>query len=1012
MIFKVMEDYVSFQLQKKELTPDIQSILSIAQAKIIEQKNTVNAQLQHQQIAGLNIHQIKRLGLPPVYPCRLKVETQGRPSTSAFTYEIQYLDEKSRRFYQVQRKGVVLKLDDRSFTLTNPHFQFLENLEKISSDIKSPGERLKLWSQVIKTVPEEIALSKPQLLNFQFIKADHFCIDKKKTSYNEFKIVPELVYKAEASGDENAVSSQLPQGISQEFKDQFLDINSIDPYYKMGNYYMQISQPLRECFRVIKKINKEPIEKRMAFYSNPMERIKKELPEDISEDLLEDIFFETEQFKSDRISRLGKWVPKIGIYIDPDDKNPWFPKDEIAIKIENSLFHFHPDKLDTVIESLEQEKQKGEDQLVYDHQIIPVTDHTISQIKEVRDKIIKNTEQIKSSSQNAKEQKESLSKQVAIIKDNLDKKKYEKARSKRLSLKIKKGIPSSLADKFAKYPHQKKGLLWLQERFIQGVPGSLLADDMGLGKTFQTLAFLHWYRQNIKKTKPILIVAPTGLLKNWQDEHEEHLYKPGVGLGRLYKAYGQSFRKDRKNSDLSVIKEMRKSDWVLATYESIRDHHTDYFIRVSFGVVIFDEIQKIKSPNALMTDASKALDSDFSIGLTGTPIENSLIDIWCISDCLYPKILGLLKDFHKKYIKKKNEHSGKELQNTLLGKTPPFLLRRMKKDILKDLPKREFITKKVEMTNEQQDVYTEVLRKVKSKEYAHTLQAISLLKRYSIYLQDCFEGKDKEFIQSSAKLKLLFEFLEGIQAKNEKALICIENRNLQKKIKGICEARWNLQEVYIINGEMDGQQRKTTIDCFGETKGFNILILSPRAGGVGLNIVSANHIIHLERWWNPAIEDQCNDRIFRIGQIRPVYVYYPLVIHPAHKEESFDVILHKLLEKKKQISADTLIPSEPSQYEKDEFCRMITQEEPYNSYKEGFYESEQWKTLRNQALQQYGCQCLRCGNKNHIEVDHVKPRCKYPQLELDIHNLQILCRDCNNLKGSKDSSEWDFRKKQ
>ena len=150
--------------------------------------------------------------------------------------------------------------------------------------------------------------------------------------------------------------------------------------------------------------------------------------------------------------------------------------------------------------------------------------------------------------------------------------------------------------------------------------------------------------------------------------------------------------KTGKDSVLSVIEEMKKSDWVLTTYESVRDHHKDFFIKVSWGVIVFDEIQKIKNPNSLMTDAGKALESDFSIGLTGTPVENSLIDLWCISDCLYPKILGLLKDFHKKYVK--NRASGKEIQDRLSQKKPPFILRRMKKTILNNLPEKRVIQEK------------------------------------------------------------------------------------------------------------------------------------------------------------------------------------------------------------------------------------------------------------------------------------------------------------------------------
>ena len=1021
MTFKVENDFVCFQFQKEELTKDIECILSMAQADKSSKENIITAKVKNEEIADLNIHQIKKLRLPPVYPYRLKISTRGKPTTSAFSYEIKFLDERSRYFFHYKRNGVFLELDGQTFTLTNPHFKFVENLEKMSSDVKNPGERLKLWSQVIKDVPKEIALDKPELLDFQFIKSDRFCLDK--TSDNDFKIVPQLIYKKEEKDEEweeNQMSHQLPQGISQEFQENFLDTEDVDPYYKVGNYYMQLSEPLRECLKVIKKVNEQPLEKRKAFYLNPMRKIKKEIPESLSEDLLEDIFFETEQFKSDRISHIGKWIPKADIYIDPDDKNPWFPKDHIAVDIEDSLFHFNLDQLDTVVEQLEQKKQNGEDTLIYENQNIPVNDQVISRIKEVRDEIAKEAEKIKSQQNKSttKSDEQSSEKDVAIIKDNIDIGEYEATREKRHYLKDRKSIPSVLEAKFMKYHHQKQGLFWLQKSFIQGCPGGLLADDMGLGKTFQTLAFLYWYKENIKNKKPILIVAPTGLLKNWQDEHGMHLKESG--LGGMYKAYGESFRKDRKKHNSNdVTNEMQKKNWTLATYESIRDHHVDYFVKISWGIVVFDEIQKIKNPRSLITDASKAIESDFSIGLTGTPIENSLIDLWCISDCLQPKILGLLKDFHKKYIKDK--HSINDIQDKLsrdpralkpneTPKCPAFMLRRLKQDILKDLPKRTVVTREVNMTNEQQEkIYKDVMRKVQAKEYKSSLQAIALLKRFSIYTQDCFKGSDEEFINSNAKLKLLFEFLEKIKTKNEKVLVCVENRNLQKKIKGICDARYDLQ-VSIINGDVSGERRKSFVDKFGDTKGFNIIIISPKAGGVGLNIVSANHIIHLERWWNPAVEDQCNDRIFRIGQKRPVFVYYPLAVHPHYRENSFDIVLHNLLETKRKMREQTLIPSEPNKYEKDELCRMVTQEEPYYDNKESFYESEEWRILRRQAFQKYGGQCLKCENKNNLEVDHVKPRSKYPELELDINNLQILCRECNLFKGCKDGPEWDFRK--
>ena len=993
MKFEIKTGYVVIRFQEQELTEDIKSVFSRVSAEVHPEK----ALIKNENIADLNIHEIKKLSLPPVYPYRVKINTRGRPTTPAFSREIEFLNEKSMRFYQVKRTGAILHLDGKQFTLTNPHFQFLENLDKLSPEIKKPGERLSLWSKVIQDMPEEVILDNPELLNIQFVKADRFCLDQKKSLDKSFQITPELIYSRENNNDSD-FSHQLPVGISQDFKEDFLKINSVDPYYKVGSYYIQISEPLRECFRIIKKINLEPIEKRKAFYLNPMERIKKEIPESVPESLLTDIFFETKQFKSARISHIGKWIPKLSVYIDPDNKNPWFPKDNVAITIQDSLFHFDPDDLDVLTKNLEKAKKDKKDSIIYKDQKIPVNDVIISAFKNVKDKIIQEFSKVTPLSKNLK--KEKTSKMVAIIKDNIDSLEYQSNIKKRPYLS--QNIPMDLKNKFTSFPHQKTGVLWLEEHFIKGHPGALLADDMGLGKTFQTLVFLYWYQKNLKNQKPILIVAPTGLLKNWQDEHTTHLSEYG-GLGKKYKAYGEFFRKARKGSEQDVIREMKESHWVLTTYDAVRDHHKDFFIKISWGALVFDEIQKIKNPNSLMTDACKALDSDFSIGLTGTPIENSFVDLWCISDCLYPKILGLLKDFHKKYIIHKKDSSGQEIQDKLFQKKPAFILRRVKKDILKDLPKRQIITTKLDMTEEQKSAYSEVIRKAKNKEYSNSLTALSLFKRFSIYVQDCFKGTDEEFIKSSAKLTFLFKTLEDIKNKKEKVLICIENKNLQKTIKGICDGKWNLQ-VKIINGDMPGDIRKHTVDQFANMEGFNIMIISPRAGGVGLNIVSANHIIHLERWWNPAVEDQSNDRIFRIGQKKPVFVYYPLAVHPDYRDESFDIVLDNLLKSKKQMREQTLLPSEPDEQQKKEFYRTVTQgEEMYADNQGSFYKSEAWKDLRKTVFQKYSPICGRCGNKNNLEIDHVKPRSKYPELELDFNNLQILCHDCNHRKGTKDS---------
>ena len=213
-------------------------------------------------------------------------------------------------------------------------------------------------------------------------------------------------------------------------------------------------------------------------------------------------------------------------------------------------------------------------------------------------------------------------------------------------------LPACLSTRLM--PHQIAGLEWLQKAWSIGRPGVLLADDMGLGKTLQGLAFLAWLREGMSAgliaRKPVLIVAPTGLLQNWVAEHDRHL--SGPGLGRLTEAFGKGLSKLKRHAsdgrpalDTTALS---GSDWVATTYETLRDFDRD-FGTIRFSAIVFDEAQKIKTPGARVTDAAKAMNADFRIAMTGTPVENQLSDLWCITDAVHPALLGDLKGFSARY---------------------------------------------------------------------------------------------------------------------------------------------------------------------------------------------------------------------------------------------------------------------------------------------------------------------------------------------------------------------------
>jgi SNF2 family DNA or RNA helicase len=238
--------------------------------------------------------------------------------------------------------------------------------------------------------------------------------------------------------------------------------------------------------------------------------------------------------------------------------------------------------------------------------------------------------------------------------------------------------------------HQTEGLRWLQDNWLSGSPGVLLADDMGLGKTLQGLAFLAWLREGMEAgviaRAPLLIVAPTGLLQNWRAEHNRHLHAPG--LGTLVSAYGKGLTALRRGATELDRAALQEADWVLTTYETLRDYDRD-FGQIGFGAMLLDEAQKVKTPGIRLTDAAKGMKADFRVAMTGTPVENRLSDLWCIIDGVAAGHLGDLKAFSATYEANPGQDKLAHLKTLLdrpYGGRPPLLLRRMRQDRLPDLP--------------------------------------------------------------------------------------------------------------------------------------------------------------------------------------------------------------------------------------------------------------------------------------------------------------------------------------
>ncbi len=472
--------------------------------------------------------------------------------------------------------------------------------------------------------------------------------------------------------------------------------------------------------------------------------------------------------------------------------------------------------------------------------------------------------------------------------------------------------------------HQSEGLRWLQKAWAEGLPGVLLADDMGLGKTLQGLAFLAWLRQGmaagIIPREPLLIVAPTGLLANWRKEHADHLAAPG--LGECVAAYGQGLRALRQGGangrPALNVDALRRADWVLTTYEALRDYDRD-FGQVRFAAAVFDETQKIKTPGIRLTDAAKGMNAGFRIAMTGTPVENRLSDLWCIVDAANPGCLGDLKSFSREYENSPDPERLARLRATLdrpIGGRPPVMLRRLRHERLPDLPPLHERVDERAMPLPQAEAYAAAIAQARAGGRGDVLAALQRLRAISLHPQPDAAPDDEAFIAASARFVGAFATLDEIAAKGESALIFLEDLDLQARLTGVIQRRYRLAAApVLINGTVIGADRQRRVDRFQTAiGGFEVMILSPRAGGVGLTLTRANHVIHLSRWWNPAVEDQCNGRALRIGQTRPVTIHIPLATLPP-PGPSFDQNLHALLTRKRRLTHEALLPAEATESE-------------------------------------------------------------------------------------------------
>ncbi|TYC63810.1 DEAD/DEAH box helicase [Marinobacter sp. BW6] len=675
-------------------------------------------------------------------------------------------------------------------------------------------------------------------------------------------------------------------------------------------------------------------------------------------------------------------------------KQDWFALDKLPAP---------PDSLPKVIQSEEELSQfkeaveaawgQGADTLSFNGENIDVSN---------RQAVSAQLEQITEKLRNPQAYEEPLDDETPVSKEKLSLvlKEAEELHAE-LQQKAKES-PSTLEPDWELYarqpfPHQKEGISWMLGLIEQArnekadnlyrLQGALLADDMGLGKTYMSLVavgeYLRRQKESSKQQKPVLVVAPLSLLENWEDEvgvtyngipfKDIVVLQSGRDLAK-YRVKGEK-REAAQMAEIldndQVIDEdairyalhigpdagAKRLDQerrlVLATYQTLRDYQFS-LCRIDWGMVIFDEAQNIKNPNTLQARAAKGLKADFKLLATGTPVENSLGDFWCLLDTAQPGLLGNWTTFRDTWIKpilgadEENRESVRAaLGQKLRDAVGPFMLRRVKEDQLSGLPAKTIrcgvpqpnhgnlvYTQELTSTMDgaQRRAYEDALKGYREQQATEDMRgkALSVLQqlreislhprlRHEAELVTNDAQSARNVMKESAKLAVLLGSLDSIRKRGEKVILFMVTKRLQRLLKLWLDQIYGL-DIAVINGDTaavakksDVLSRKQLITQFEAKDGFNIMIMSPVAAGVGLTVVGANHVVHLERHWNPAKEAQASDRVYRIGQTKPVSIHLPAVLHPEY--DAFDVHLDRLLRGKLMLKDAVVTPEAVSENE-------------------------------------------------------------------------------------------------
>ena len=896
--------------------------------------------LPSDEVCRLSSVEQELLGLPELYPFDLEIRSCGTFNEPEFQYNYHFL-KPDRKTLHPKRIGCILRLTEKwAYLLTHEQFILLEALDEFNRrDSADKGFQSNLLEFAkIKGLAKRTGAELERYLN------------------DEEVIAPKTVrLRLREVGDEIEIIPDVAGVDAEKFKESFDKFTNPKGIY---NVPLPDGRRTRLLFRekqqgalaAVKRYRNVSREQLAEIAEHPQAYFDPEVVE------LDPTADEPLSF-SDRVREIGIHRPRVYPFISPY-KSEWIPgiivenkdgkRTKIAVKSKQEL-----DKLKSLIERA---KKLGKETVTWKDGQIPVSE---------AERYLPFIEKRLNPGKKKPAPNGNLEPPVLIIQENIEDSGYVKPTPNppvnEPFRHLLEPCPN-LKNEVNLLSHQEEGLAWAQQLWEKKYPGGLLADDMGLGKTLQVLCFLEWHNARNRSHQPYLIVAPIALLENWQSEYPKFFDNGSLDFIPLYgnelQAYkrvnpyelpeiegADQFTELRQRRGALDVERLRTAKLVLTTYETIRDFQLDLGV-ILWGAVVIDEAQRIKTPGTLVTNAVKALKTDFRLALTGTPVENSLMDLWCITDFIAPGYLDSAKNFDRDFCRplKREETDIRGLGNQIRKRLGVHFKRRLKAEILDDLPKKYIHVDECqkEMPLKQAERYLTALQSAQKSELAgpqsrhHFFRVLYQLRDISdhplISDSQWEHVATPTLIEQSAKLIVTTKLLEKIALADEKVILFAERRKIQHLLKRVIQELLGLADIFIVNGESPGSRqqeismkvsRQEAVNRFQATSGFNAIIMSPLAAGVGLNITEANHVIHYSRWWNPAKEDQASDRVYRIGQTRPVHIYLPMAIHVQFR--TFDVILHELLERKRQLSQGTLFPTEQVEVTRAEILDELRQ---------------------------------------------------------------------------------------